>query len=97
MTAAPVLGAERDSVVQRALRSGKEQFQIALLGCRHVCVNILPMATVGHCEGWRWTMTETLPLLAQAAVSLAQAGGDMVAPSDMMDGRVAAIHFTAPG
>lgn len=34
----------------------------------------------------------TLPLLAQTAVSHAQAGADMVAPSDMMDGRVAAIR-----
>ena len=34
----------------------------------------------------------TLPLLAKAAVSLAQAGADIIAPSDMMDGRVAAIR-----
>ena len=34
----------------------------------------------------------TLPLLAKAAVSLARAGADVVAPSDMMDGRVAAIR-----
>ena len=34
----------------------------------------------------------SLPLLARAAVSLAQAGADIVAPSDMMDGRVAAIR-----
>ena len=34
----------------------------------------------------------TLPLLAKVAVSLARAGSDMVAPSDMMDGRVAAIR-----
>jgi porphobilinogen synthase len=34
----------------------------------------------------------SLPLLARTAVSLAQAGADVVAPSDMMDGRVAAIR-----
>ena len=34
----------------------------------------------------------TLPLLAEAAVALAEAGADIVAPSDMMDGRVAAIR-----
>ena len=35
---------------------------------------------------------ETLPLLARASVSLAQAGADVIAPSDMMDGRVRAIR-----
>lgn len=35
---------------------------------------------------------ETLPLLAKMAVSLAEAGADMIAPSDMMDGRVGAIR-----
>ena len=35
---------------------------------------------------------ETLPLLAQAAVAYAKAGADIVAPSDMMDGRVGAIR-----
>jgi porphobilinogen synthase len=35
---------------------------------------------------------QTLPLLARAAVAYAQAGADIVAPSDMMDGRVAAIR-----
>lgn len=35
---------------------------------------------------------ETLPYLVKMAVSLAQAGADMAAPSDMMDGRVAAIR-----
>src|SRR5262249_32323901 len=35
---------------------------------------------------------QTLPLLSRAAVAYAQAGADIVAPSDMMDGRVAAIR-----
>ena len=35
---------------------------------------------------------ETLPLLSKMAVSLAQAGADVIAPSDMMDGRVSAIR-----
>src|SRR5262249_22192703 len=35
---------------------------------------------------------ETLPLLARASVAYAKAGADIVAPSDMMDGRVAAIR-----
>ena len=49
----------------------------------------------GHCgvlEGEHVINDQTLPLLARAAVSLAEAGADVVAPSDMMDGRVAAIR-----
>jgi len=49
----------------------------------------------GHCGVLRGTEVDndaTLPLLAQAAVSQARAGADVVAPSDMMDGRVAAIR-----
>jgi porphobilinogen synthase len=40
---------------------------------------------------------ETLPLLAQTALSHAEAGADIVAPSDMMDGRVAAIREALDG
>jgi porphobilinogen synthase len=43
-------------------------------------------------DGWTVENDPTLDLLARAAVSLAQAGADVVAPSDMMDGRVAAIR-----
>ena len=49
----------------------------------------------GHCgvvEGDCILNDETLPLLSKMAVSLAQAGADMIAPSDMMDGRVEAIR-----
>ena len=50
----------------------------------------------GHCGVIRDGEVDndaTLPLLAKAALSLARAGADMVAPSDMMDGRVAAIRM----
>jgi porphobilinogen synthase len=49
----------------------------------------------GHCglvEGPHVLNDATLPLLAQAAVAYARAGADVLAPSDMMDGRVAAIR-----
>lgn len=51
----------------------------------------------GHCgiidkSGTNILNEPTLPLLAQSAVSLVKAGADIVAPSDMMDGRVAAIR-----
>jgi porphobilinogen synthase len=43
-------------------------------------------------EGEHVINDQTLPLLARAAVSLAEAGADVIAPSDMMDGRVLAIR-----
>jgi porphobilinogen synthase len=49
----------------------------------------------GHCgivENGKILNDETLDLLARTAVSQAEAGADIVAPSDMMDGRVAAIR-----
>jgi len=51
----------------------------------------------GHCgliEGGRVDNDTTLPLLAQMALAHAEAGADVVAPSDMMDGRVGAIRQT---
>ncbi len=49
----------------------------------------------GHCgviEGGHVVNDATLPLLARAAVAYAQAGADVVAPSDMMDGRIGAVR-----
>ena len=46
-------------------------------------------------DGPRWTTTSTLELLAQTAISHAEAGADVVAPSDMMDGRVGVDPLTA--
>jgi len=49
----------------------------------------------GHCGVLRGEIVDndaTLPLLARAAVAYADAGADVIAPSDMMDGRVAAIR-----
>ena len=49
----------------------------------------------GHCgvlDGDRVDNDATLPLLARAATAYAEAGADVIAPSDMMDGRVGAIR-----
>src|SRR5258705_7280249 len=49
----------------------------------------------GHCgvvEDGRIKNDPTLDLIARTALSHAEAGADMVAPSDMMDGRVAAVR-----
>jgi porphobilinogen synthase len=54
----------------------------------------------GHCGVLRGDEVDndaTLPLLAKAALSHARAGADVVAPSDMMDGRVAAIRAALDG
>ncbi len=51
----------------------------------------------GHCgvlEGARVDNDATLPLLARASVAYAEAGADVIAPSDMMDGRVGVIRAT---
>ncbi len=51
----------------------------------------------GHCGVLRGDAVDndaTLPLLAQAALAYARAGADVIAPSDMMDGRVAEIRRT---
>ena len=58
----------------------------------------------GHCgvvietrDGWTVDNDPSLDLLGRTALSLAQAGADVVAPSDMMDGRVAAIRQALDG
>ncbi|MBO5489891.1 MAG: porphobilinogen synthase [Desulfovibrio sp.] len=82
-----------DGIVQKAVRRLKRRWP-ELVIITDVC--LCEYMSHGHCgiltpEG-RVLNDETLPLLAKTAVSQAQAGADMVAPSDMMDGRVAAIR-----
>lgn len=81
-----------DGITQRAIRHIKEKYP-DLLVIADVC--LCEYTSHGHCglvEGCRILNDETLPLLAKMSVTLAQAGADMIAPSDMMDGRVAAIR-----
>jgi porphobilinogen synthase len=79
-------------IVQRALRTLKEAVpELQLIA--DVC--LCEYTDHGHCgvvaEG-KVQNDATLPLLARMAVSCAQAGADIIAPSDMMDGRVMAIR-----
>jgi len=79
-------------VVQEAIRSIKARFPEAYL-ITDVC--LCEYTSHGHCgivKGDTVDNDPTLTLLAQTALSHAEAGADMVAPSDMMDGRVAAIR-----
>ncbi len=85
-------GYARDGIVQRAIRAIKEKVpELQIIA--DVC--LCEYTDHGHCgvlEGGHVVNDSTLPLLAQMAVTCAQAGADIIAPSDMMDGRVLAIR-----
>ncbi len=81
-----------DGVVQEAIREIKRSAP-EMVVIADVC--LCEYTSHGHCgviEGGRVLNDPTLELLARASVSLARAGADIVAPSDMMDGRVGAIR-----
>lgn len=82
----------RDGIVQRAIRELKNKAP-ELNVVTDVC--LCEYTDHGHCGclvGNKVDNDTTLELLAKTALSHAQAGADMVAPSDMMDGRVAEIR-----
>jgi porphobilinogen synthase len=81
-----------DGIVQRAVRALKGELP-ELVVVTDVC--LCEYTSHGHCgilQGETVANDPTLELLARTAVSHAAAGADLVAPSDMMDGRVAAIR-----
>jgi porphobilinogen synthase len=83
---------DENGIVQNALRAIRENVRDLLL-ITDVCM--CEYTSHGHCGVIRHNDVQndpTLKLLAESAVSHARAGADMVAPSDMMDGRVAAIR-----
>ena len=93
-----------NGIVQKALREAKKQFP-DMYYITDVCM--CEYTSHGHCGvlcGHDVNNDATLELLAQTAISHVEAGADMVAPSDMMDGRVRAIrealdangHYGAP-
>ncbi len=82
-----------DGIVQKALVVARRQFGEELYLITDVCM--CEYTSHGHCgvlQGREVDNDPTLKLLAKTALSHAQAGADMVAPSDMMDGRVLAIR-----
>lgn len=86
-------GAYSDTgVVQEAIRTIKKEYkQLYVIGDVCMC----EYTSHGHCgitKGDTVDNDKTLPLLAKTAISQAKAGADMVAPSDMMDGRVFEIR-----
>lgn len=83
---------DENGIVQRALREAKKQFP-DLYYITDVCM--CEYTSHGHCGvlcGHEVENDATLELLAKTALSHVEAGADMVAPSDMMDGRVRAIR-----
>ena len=93
-----------EGIVQKALRQARKDFPEMYL-ITDVCM--CEYTSHGHCGvlcGHDVDNDRTLELLAKTALSHVEAGADLVAPSDMMDGRVRAIremldangHYTAP-
>src|SRR6266536_166989 len=81
-----------DGIIQQAVRVVKETVP-DLLVVTDVC--LCEYTSHGHCgvvEDGRVKNDPTLDLIARTALSHVEAGADMVAPSDMMDGRVAAVR-----
>ncbi len=81
-----------NGIVQQALRAARREFpELYYIGDVCMC----EYTSHGHCgiiKGDSVDNDKTLPLLAKTALSQVNAGVDMVAPSDMMDGRVRAIR-----
>jgi porphobilinogen synthase len=87
---------EGEGIVQRALRDLRPRFPELVL-VTDVC--LCEYTSHGHCGVVREGVVdndESLELLVRTAVSHVEAGADVVAPSDMMDGRVAAIREALP-
>lgn len=81
-----------EGIIQKALRELKEKVPELIL-ITDVC--LCEYTSHGHCgiiKDERVDNDITIQILAQTAVSHADAGADMVAPSDMMDGRIAAVR-----
>lgn len=84
-----------NGIVQQAVRAIKEEYNDEVYVITDVCM--CEYTDHGHCGilcGHDVDNDQTLEFIAKTALSHAQAGADMVAPSDMMDGRVAAIRKT---
>ncbi len=84
---------KEDALVSRAVAAVKSRFGDDVTVATDVC--LCAYTDHGHCgvlDGGVIDNDASLPLLADMALSHARAGADVVAPSDMMDGRVAAIR-----
>jgi porphobilinogen synthase len=88
---------DEHGLIQNCIRAIKDKYP-DLVVMTDVC--LCEWLSHGHCglvQGETILNDETLPVLAQMAVSHAKAGADLVSPSDMMDGRVQAIRSALDG
>ena len=86
-------GYSEDGIIPRAIRALKKAVGDSVLIAPDVC--LCEYTSHGHCgivQGDEIENDSTLELLARASVCYAEAGADLIAPSDMMDGRVGAIR-----
>jgi len=86
-------GYSENGIIPRAIRAVRKAVGDSLLVVPDVC--LCEYTSHGHCgviQNGEVDNDATLELLARASVCYAEAGADMVAPSDMMDGRVGAIR-----
>jgi porphobilinogen synthase len=87
-----------DGIVQKAIRAIRQRFGDRVLVIADLCM--CEYTSHGHCgvlKGGEVDNDATLQLLARAGLAQARAGADMIAPSDMMDGRVAAVRQALDG
>lgn len=88
---------DRNGIVQKALREIKKHIP-GVLVITDVC--LCEYTSHGHCgmvDGGNILNDPTLEILSRVALSHAESGSDMIAPSDMMDGRVRAIRAALDG
>ena len=89
---------DEQGIVQKAVRAIKQRFGRAILVITDLC--LCEYTSHGHCGiiiDDDVDNDETLKILARSALAQAQAGADIVAPSDMMDGRVRAVRQILDG
>jgi porphobilinogen synthase len=82
----------QDGIVQRAARAIKQEVKNLLVVADCCLCEYTSHGHCGHIAGNDVDNDKTLDLLSKTALSQAQAGADMIAPSDMMDGRIGAIR-----
>jgi porphobilinogen synthase len=83
---------DSNGLIQRALRAAKPKFP-GLLLIADVC--LCEYTSHGHCgliQDGRVLNDSSVELIVKSAVSYAEAGADIIAPSDMMDGRIGAVR-----
>ncbi len=84
---------DENGIVQKAVRETRKRFGSEILVITDLC--LCEYTSHGHCgviKNGDVDNDETLKILARSALAQAEAGADVVAPSDMMDGRVRAVR-----